>query len=250
MKHSNKETEIDMREILRILRDRLWIILLAGIVFMIGTYSFSRFVLTPVYESTTKIYIINVEGTGTSITYSDLQTGSQLTQDYMQLIVSRPVTEQVIKDLDLNMSYGELASLITVNNPANTRILDITVKYTDPIMAKEIADAVRGAAADQILKIMNIDQVNVVEEANVPTSASKPNILKNTVIGAFLGILIACLIVFTGYFLDDTIKTGDDVEKYLGISVLSAIPAQRSMVESGKKSKARAKAEQAENAAE
>lgn len=221
-----REIEIDVKELFLVLINKLWVIILVGIIFTLGTFCISKFVIHPMYESSTGIYILNKQDANSSITYSDLQTGSQLTQDYMTLVTSRPVMEQVISQLDLKMKYEELVNLITVDNPTNTRILNITVNYEDPYKAKEIADAVREASAAHITEVMDIDKVNIVEEANVPDAPSSPNIVRNCIIGAILGIIIACFIILLVYFLDDTIKTPDDVEKYLGLSVLSSIPMQ------------------------
>ncbi|SHI81757.1 YveK family protein [Parasporobacterium paucivorans] len=235
------EIEIDLRELFGLLYRKIWIIIIAGVACVLIAFLISNFALTPTYESTTKIYILNKQESGTAITYNDLQTGSQLTQDYMELIVSRPVMEQVIAELDLDMSVEELAAIISVTNPTNTRIMNITVEYTDPYKTKEIADYVRNAASGQIMKVMSIDQVNLVEEAFVPTASASPNTRRNMAIGGIAGILLACAVIFLRYFLDDTIKSSDDIEKYLGLSVLGIIPIQTNMEENEKKKKTRKK---------
>lgn len=229
MEHSvkNEEFDIDLREIISLLVRRLWLIILAGIVIATATFLISSYFVTPMYQSTTSIYVMNRRDSSSAITYNDLQTGSQLTKDYMTLVTSRPVTEQVIEKLGLDLSHSELVNLISVVNPSNTRILEITVKYPDPFMAKQIVDEVRLASAVHISNVMNIDQVNVVEEGNLPVYPSEPNVLMNTALGGMLGIMLALLIIILIYLQDDTIKTPEDIEKYLNISVLGTIPLQK-----------------------
>lgn len=225
-RNKDEEIEIDLREIVTVLMRKIWLILMAGIGLALIAFLISKYVLVPQYDSTTKIYVMNRQDSQTGVTYSDLQTGTQLTKDYMTLVKSRPVTEQVISELGLVMQHEELVEKITVNNPIDTRILEITVRYKDPYIAKQIADATRKAAASNITTVMDIEQVNVVEEANIPEISATPNVKRNTALGGVLGIILAAGAVMLFFILDDTIKTPDDVEKHLGLSVLSSIPMQ------------------------
>lgn len=226
---TNDEVEINLKELWSLLIRKLWIMALAGIGVGVGIFLINYFAIQSKYESTTKIYVLNKQDSSSAITYSDLQTGTQLTKDYMTLVTSRPVTEQVISLLKLDIKHEDLVRMISVENPADTRILNITVKYNDPYMTKQIADAVREASALHITKVMDIERVNMVEEANIPESPSSPNIIRNTVIGVILGFFIAAFIISLFYIVDDTIKTPDDIEKYLELSILSTIPYQKDM---------------------
>ena len=96
----------------------------------------------------------------------------------------------------------------------------------DPHVAQEIADAVREAASVTIEDIMEIDAVNTIETANLPENPSSPSVMKNTAIGGALGIVLAAAILVLIFILDDTIKTPDDVDNYLGLNVLTSIPIQ------------------------
>lgn len=239
MEQMNKsdEIEIDLKELWMVLMRRVWILIGTGIGLALIAFLLSKFVLTPQYESTTKIYILNKQNNETAITYSDLQSGTQLTKDYMTLVTSRPVTEQVIGDLGLDMKHKDMVDIIKVSNPQDTRILSITVTYKDPFMAKKIADAVREAAAVHITDVMNIEQVSIVEDANIPEEASSPNTIRNTILGGAVGFILAAGIVILIHVLDDTIKTPDDIERYLGLSILSSIPMQDSLKPAKKKAK-------------
>lgn len=235
--------EIDILELFAVVLSKIWIVILCAVLGAAATYLFCSFLIIPKYESTTKIYVINRQNSD-SLTYSDLQSGSQLTKDYQELVTSRPVLEEVKAQLGLDIDNEKFAKSITVSVPTDTRIVSITAEDTDPYLARAIADKVRVSAANHIANVMNTEAVNVVEEANLPTKISSPKTIRDTVIGGVLGAFIAVMIIIIIYIMDDTIKNPDDVEKYLGLSVLGSIPVlDEELVKSGsRKNRKRKKA--------
>ena len=221
-----EEITIDLTELLMAIWSKIHIVILAGILAALLAFVGTKLFITPMYSSTTKIYVLSKQDSSASVTYSDLQTGTQLTKDYMELVKSRPVLEQVIAVLNLDMEPEQLANSITVETPTDTRVLRITVENEDPKQAKEIADAVRESVSIQITEIMDADSVNTVEDGNLPTAPSSPSLKKNLAIGGLLGIFLAIGIIVLIFVLDDTVKTPDDVEHYLGLNVLTSIPIQ------------------------
>lgn len=218
-----REIEIDLKQLFGELLKRIWIIILVTGIAGIATLIVSMFFIKPTYESTTKVYILSKQS-DTAISYNDLQTATQLTGDYEQLIKSRYVMDTVIANLGLEMDPDTLSGNISVNAATGTRMLNITVQNGDPYTAQKIADHVRTVAGKQIVDIMSIDAVNVVDEANLPLSPSSPNSKKNAVIGALAGFLLCCGVIIVKYLLNDTIRTPEDIENYLGMSVLGTIP--------------------------
>lgn len=217
------EIEIDLLKVFQILLDGIWLIISAGLFMALICFAVSMFVLIPTYESTTKIYILN-KTENNSVTYSDVQMGTQLTKDYAELINSRYVLEEVIQQLYLDLEYRELLKKVSVTTPTDTRIVAITVEDTDPVQAMNIANCIRETASEHIQNVMDIEAVNVVETANMPTEKAGPSVVKWTLIGGLLGIFLICAIILVQYLMDDTIKSSEDVEKYLGISTLALIP--------------------------
>lgn len=215
--------EIDLVELLGVILHNLWIIIVSGVIVAAVALLVSYFIITPKYESVTKIYVISKTNADT-MTYSDLQAGSTLTKDYKELVKSRPVLEEVLAETGIDVELKNLEAQITVEVPQDTRIVSITVEDKDPYEARIIADSVRIAAAKHIQEVMDTEAVNVVEEASLPIEKSSPSILKNTAIGYAVGLFLAIAIVIINYIMDDTIKTPDDVEKFLGVSVLGSIP--------------------------
>ncbi|MCR5671569.1 MAG: protein-tyrosine kinase [Butyrivibrio sp.] len=232
--------EINLGEMFSVLIARAFLIISAGVFFGLAGLFFSKFMLHPVYDSTTKIYILNKEENQT-VTYSDVQISTQLTQDYAELIKSRYVLEEVIQRLNLvDTDFDDLSSVLKVVTPADTRIVSITARDEDPLMAMKIANCIREVASEHIANVMDIDAINVAETANVPVEKSGPSVMKWTVLAGMLGALMVSFFVILNYILDDTIKSNDDVERYLGLSTLALVPLSSDEQDKKKKNKKKA----------
>lgn len=232
--NNNDEIEIDLGEVFHLVISKLGVIILSGILLgvlsIIGTMLF----ITPKYESTTKIMVLNKQDNNT-LTSADMQTSTQLTRDYAELIQSRTVLEGVIAQLNLDMTYKEMLNKVSVETSSDSRIVSISVTDEDPYTASEIANAVRDMAAEHIQSVMDIEAVNVVDTANIPNEKASPSLAKNGVIGGLLGVIIAMAAVIIIYLTNDTIKVEEDVERYLGLSVLGSIPFSEKESRSKKK---------------
>ncbi len=234
----NSEDEIDLLELLMALKQR-WLIILAAMVIFGGIAGLgSKLLLTPQYTSQTMVYILSKETTLTSL--ADLQIGSQLTKDYSVVVISRPVIEDVIKDLKLDMTYEELRDSIRINNPSDTRILTISATNPDPVLAKNIADTVAEVSSHYIGDIMEMVPPKIIEHAIVAEKKTSPSNGKNALLGALLGAVLVCGITVVETILNDTVLTEEDVTKYLGLSVLASIPVREDQKKDGK-AKANAK---------
>ena len=230
------EIEIDLWEICLVLIHNLALIVSVGIMVALGAFLFTQLLVTPSYESTTKIYILNKQE-NSAVTYSDIQLWTQLTKDYAELIQSRFVLEEVVQGMGLDLTYEQMKGKVSVTTPTDTRILAITVKDSDPVMAMKMANAIREAASVHIMNVMDIQAVNVAETANMPMKKASPSVLKNTFIGGVLGVFLIIAVVLVRYLMDDTIKTPEDVEKYLQLSTLAVIPLNEGEADAKKKKK-------------
>ena len=221
--NSAQVIEIDLFELFIELRKHiLWIILAT---FLGGAFGFavSKLAITPTYTSTSMIYVMSKETTLTSL--ADLQIGTQLTQDYRVLCTSRTVMEDVISKLELtDMDYLKLRKKITMNNPQNTRILNISVLDHDPTRAKQITDAVAECASNYIADIMEQDPPKIIEYGEIPIRRTGPKTGKNTAVGALLALMLMVGMITVSMVTKDSIKTEDDIEKYFELPVLAVIP--------------------------
>lgn len=218
-------TEIDLLQLLKEYYRHIISILLCIIVFGGTAGLFTKFAMTPQYSSTSMMYILSKETTLTSL--ADLQIGSQLTNDYQIIVKSRPVLQTVIDQLNLDLTYEQFESRITIGNPTNTRILTITTQDADARLAKDIVDSVARVSSDYIAETMEMVPPKLLEEGTVAVNKSSPSVGKNTAMGALLGAVLMCGLITVRFLLNDTITSTEDVEQYLGISVLASIPERK-----------------------
>lgn len=221
----NEENVIDLRELFFYFWKKKWIWLVSMVVMAIAAGIWSYYMIVPLYSSTAKLYIFTKSSA--TLNVADIQLSSSLTNDYMELIESRPVVETVIENLNLTQTYEELVRTISIENPADTTILNITATNSDPHLAQLIADEFAAVSRKQIADIMEIDQPNIVENAHLSNIPINFNVKKNALLGALVGLFLSGGVLLVLYLLDDTIKTVDDVEKYLGLSVLTAVPLKK-----------------------
>lgn len=220
--YDNDEIEIDLLELFRALMRHIWVILAVTVLTGGITGLFSRFVLTPQYTSTAMVYILSKETTLTSL--ADLQIGSQLTKDYTVIVNSRPVLNDVIKKLDMDLTYKELKEKITIDNPKDTRILSISVQDPDPEMAKKIVDEIANTSSEYIGDIMEMVPPKLIESGEVALQKTSPSNGKNALLGAAVGFCLVCGLIVLQVLMNDTVRTEDDVERYLGLTVLAMVP--------------------------
>lgn len=220
--YDDEEIEIDLRAILLEWRKRWWMIAAALVAGALAAGLFSRVILSPVYESTSMMYVLSKETTLSSL--ADLQMGTQLTQDYKVLVTSRPVLEEVISELGLDMDYEDLQEAVSINNPSDTRILTVTVSNSDPVMAKTIVDEIAQTASGYIGSIMEMVPPKIVEEGQVPEYQSSPSVKRNAALGGVMGAVLVCGVLTLLVILNDTIRTEEDVERYLGLTTLALVP--------------------------
>lgn len=156
----------------------------------------------------------------------EMQIGTQMTNDAAKLAKSKSVIEPVLKDLKLQMDYETLAKKISVDNPTDTRLIDISVRDADPQTAADISNALADSLCEQVATIMKTDRPTIAERAVAPDKPSAPSMKKNVVIAALLGLFATMAVIVIQYILDDSIKTAEDVEKYLQLNTLASIPLE------------------------
>ena len=196
---------------------------------LMGFYSFC--LATPVYKATATIYVLNPSDS--AINLSDLQLGSALTQDYIKIFSMWNVHETVLTNLDLPYTYDQIASMLSVTNDTNTRMLDITVRSVNPVEATRIADEYAKVVSSFIAEKLATDRPTTVANALQPTNPVSPNKTKNILFGFVAGALIGCAWVFIRMVRDDKIKTQDDVLRYTGLPTLAVVPVEKGSTEHG-----------------
>lgn len=221
---TNEETEIDLVDLFYALLDHIkWIllaaILCAGIMFAVDT-----FVKKPTYQATSKLYVLNSKESAISL--SDLQIGSQLTSDYIEVFKNWPVHETVLRELGWDMTYSEIQKMISVSNPTGTRILYITATAGSPKDAKRLADTYANVARSFISEKMDTQQPSIFSEALEPTTKSSPQKSKDLILGFLVGAVLASAVIIVLHLMNDNIRTAEDVTGKLGMPLLGMVPMQ------------------------
>ena len=220
---TEEETEIDLIDLAWALLDKIHYIVLCFLIGAVIMNAYSYFLVRPTYKSTAKMYVVSASKNSV-VDLDALNIGTSLTADYEQLMLSYPVLEQVINKLNLDMDSDTLAKMITLENPTDTRILNINVVSTDPKSARDIANTLMDVSVDYLPKTMSTNAPNVAQKAKLADHKAGPSYTKYTMIGALAGAFLYCMYLVVKYLMDDTIHTADDMEKYFDIVPLAVIP--------------------------
>ena len=219
------EETIDLREYFQIIKKRFWIIALLAVIAMVASGLISFFVLSPVYEAKTTL-IVNTDKNpeSTTLTGDQLNVTQKLAVTYGEIIKSRTVLDEVNDTLKLDMSYGELAGKVSVAPLKDTQIISVTVQDTNARRATDIANTIPKVFTKEAKRITKANSVEVIDQAMQPTAPIKPNKVMNIAIAGVLGVMIGLFVIFLLEYLDNKIKTPQDIEKHLGLPLLGVIP--------------------------
>ena len=221
---NQKKTVIDLVDLARQLLFHWRLILLTMLLCSGITFIYCRFIATPVFSSTSGLYVFSKSTSVTSL--ADLQIGSSLTKDYETVITSRPVLDRVITRLKLEEDYLSLKKKISISNPVDSRILFITATDPDPNLAKEIADRTASIASTFISQKMDQDPPSIIQTGYTDSPPVYPRTLRTTAIALLIGFLAAATFVTIQYLINDTIITPEDVQEKLGLNVLASLPLE------------------------
>lgn len=221
------EETIDLREYVAIIKKKAWIIAAITAVTTFVSAFLSFFVLSPVYEAKTTLIVNTDQKNDDTITGDEFSVTQRLAVTYGEIIKSRTVLEPVIEKLGLDISYDDLSKMVTVSPVKDTQIINISVQDTNPLKAKDIANSIPEVFTKEVKRITKANSVEVIDKAVEPLSPIKPNKLMNVLIAFVLGIMIGLFVVFLIEYMDNKMKTPQDVEKYLDLPILGVIPKEK-----------------------
>lgn len=223
MTGNEDEAEIDLIDLLSYYISRMPLLIAAVVAGAVIAGAFTKFMLPDKFTAVSRMYMVSASSDSV-VNLADLNIGTSLSNDYVELMKSRPVLEDVIEKLELDYTCEELARMIELSVVTNTRIILISVTSTDPQEATDIANQVARTAKIQLPKVMESPSPSIVEEAVVPLEKSSPSLKKNVLIGAALMLFTVLGVLTVLYLLDDTVKSSEDVEKTFGVMPLTVIP--------------------------
>ncbi len=232
--------ELDLKELFRIFWNKKVEILLIILIFMVIGAIYTIGFVKPIYSSSTTLVLASSGNTNSantnSITATDVTLNSKLVSTYSELVKSKNILRQVISNLKINVDEGTLRGNVSVKSVKDTELIEIIVNNENPMHAAQIANEIAKVFTEKVKEIYNINNIQVVDEAEKATAPSNINHSKDIVIFAFIGLVVAVAYVLIANMLDTTIKTAEDVEKGFQIPVIASIPyIERFEIEKGGK---------------
>lgn len=216
--------EIDLKELFEFIKKKIGLLITITVVICLLGCIYGLFIQKPMYKSYTTIILGGNETTASqTITQSDITLNKNLVDTYAEIVKSRRVLEQVIAELDLEETYEELSNKISVSAVNNTEIIKITVVDSNPIEAKNVANVTANFFSKEVVKLYNMNNVNVLDEANEANEPYNINIPKQVIIYFFIGIIIALSILFIIFYFDRTIKSVEQVEQKIKLPILGGV---------------------------
>ena len=217
--------EMELKDILLIIQKRLGIIALITVVAVAASAIISFFLLDKIYETSTTLMVGNTQNyQGDDIEYNTILVSQKLAKTYSIIAKSDRVLDRVNEKLEIDMKPSQLRNRITVSSESDTEIIRITVQDVDPGFAMDLANALAQVFMEEVVSIMKLDNVQIIDIAKIPGTPVKPRPVMNIAIAGVLGIMLGIGLVFLVEYLDNTIKTPEDIERYVGLPVLGIIP--------------------------
>ena len=218
------ELEIDLVGLLYTYLKNWWLIAMCAVSGAIIAMAVTMYLITPKYESTAMLYVLNKTTSITSL--ADLQIGDALTEDFQVIATSKPVLDSAIEKIENDegktFTRDEILDMLSISS--ESRILVIKAVSENAKDACEVANAVSEAISEQVASIMKSDPPTSVEQAEVAREPVSPSLKKNVAIGFLVGMLLVCAVLTVLFVANDSIKSEEDIEKYLNTPTLAVIP--------------------------
>lgn len=215
---------IDLMDLFQQYLKRWWMILIGFVVgsLLAGVYTFK--IATPIYEASSMVYM---RGSGETVSLQDLQIGAELTKDYEVIFTSRPILEETIDELDLEMNWKQLKACLSLANQSDTRILKVSLQDADPKLATKIVNKVVEIGMESVKEI-DSKEPYLIENAVVDWDRVSPSHSRDLIMGAMVGILLVVGAITINYLLNDKIRSVRDVEQTLRLPVFCIVPESTS----------------------
>ena len=212
--------EINIEELLEYFKSKfgLWLVITTGICILCVIYAI--LIQKPMYSSNTTVIL---GGSSETITQNDITINKNLVNTYAEIVKSRRVLEQVIDELSLDLSYGELSSSITVEPVTNTEIIKIIVNSDDSVEAMNIANSTANHFSKEVKELYNMNNVNILDSAIEASKQYNINILKQLCIYLMLGSVTAFGVIFMIFYFDRTIKSVEQVEQKIKLPIFGSV---------------------------
>ena len=227
--------ELDLKQLFNIFWSKKVQIILIVLIFIVLGVIYTIGFTTPKYTSSTTLLLAGSESpageTTNSITTTDVTLNSKLVSTYSVLVRSKDVLNQVISNLGMDISWEDLKNNVSVSTVEDTEVIEISITTTDAADSAKIANETAKVFSEKVSEIYNINNVHVVDEAEVENAPSNINHERDVIIFAFIGLVVSVIYVLIANMLDTTVKTAEDIEKEFKVPVLASIPVYENAIQ-------------------
>ncbi len=232
--------ELDIIELLYALKNKLKYIIITVVAFALIGLIYSKFLVTPMYKSSTTFVLskskestTQSETSNEAITQSDITLNSKLVSTYSEIIKSKTIAKEVINSLGLEMTVSEFKSNVSVTSKDDTELIEITVSNSNPKLSADIANSLAEVFREKVNDVYKIDNLSVIDIAEPNEVPYNVGTVKNIALFAIIGLVLSCGVIFVVVYFDDTIKDERDIENIIGIPVIASIPKLQDNAEGG-----------------
>lgn len=216
--------EINLKELCQYFMTKSYIAIIAIIICLLVGNIYLFCFQTPLYKSTTSLVLVNEERSTASITQNDINLNNNLVSTYSEIIKSRNVLSQVVKELGLNENVENLSHCVSVSSVTNTQIIKVDVSRESKEEAKLIANEIAKVFSKEVRSIYRIQNISVVDKAQLAKSPYNINVIKQNAAYTAIGMIVGMVVIFIIFYFDTSIKDAKTVEDKLGLTVLGVVP--------------------------
>lgn len=221
------EEDLNLHDIINLLKKRLGLILIVTTLAAVASAVISSLVLPEVYQASTQLLVKQGQTDEAQLNNMNIESDLQLVKTYSVIIKSPVILQQVVEQLNLDLSFDQINQQIIVESAENSQVIGISVKDADPATAVAIANKTVEILQSETQKLMNIDNVMILSPAKMSLSPLpvEPNPLLNTIMWAIAGLILGIGIAFILEYLDTTIKSAQEIKDLLGVPLIGTIPS-------------------------
>ena len=217
----NDEVEIDLSQLLKLLKKNIRLIIILALVGIIIAASATTFLISKKYQSQGSV-LLKADVVNGSLDSTQVNTNKMMVNNYVKLLQGNNIQDQVAKNL--NITSAEVRSSLSITNTTDSQIIEISSTTVDPGLSKRIVDETISVFTTLIQEKLDVTNVTIVDQPEVNPNPVSPSMVKNVIIGAVAGIVISLGYLLLTYLLDTKIKNGEQAEQYLGVPLLGIVP--------------------------
>lgn len=218
------EDSFDLESLIQTIKKKLLLIVVLAILGAGISGAYTNFLLTPIYQASTQVVLIPQINTESPLTHGEINVNLQMINTFIEVMASPLILNDVITELDLQLTTAQLNSMMSVRSTNNSQVVTLNVQNEQPELARDIANSVVKVFKEEIATSFNMDNMMILAPALTPTTPIGPRLILNTGIGFLIGLMFGLFLAFLIDLLDKTITSEQEVEKLINVPVIGIIP--------------------------